>query len=288
MVKFRRYPRGYFFRKINPLYGKVGRSYRPPKKYKPRREGKPLPFQYVLLLSFVFFLITTSVGLWIVNKGIRPTLEVYAKSYSINLATSLMERAVNEELGAGLSLDEIITVVPTGVGNGTLTAFDTQKILEVSNSITRTILNNINQIEDGYTSTRIVTESGEVVEVKPASDKGIHFRVPFGRITDNVLLANLGPDIAIEFQAIGDVKTDYEAVVKNNSINSSWYEIWLHIEVGVQMLVPFNSEVQYIPKSILLASGEVKGEVPQFYSNGQLYPSIVLPQDQKGNSGGGE
>ena len=77
------------------------------------------------------------------------------------------------------------------------------------------------------------------------------------------------------------MKTDYEGVVKNNSINSSWYEIWLHIEVGVQMLVPFNSEVQYIPKSILLASGEVKGEVPQFYSNGQLYPSIVVPQDEK-------
>src|SRR5690606_41922587 len=109
-----------------------------------------------------------------------------------------------------------------------------------------------------------------------------------GRITYNVILANRGQDISIEFQAIGDVKTDYEAVVKNNPINSSWYEIWLHIVVGVQMLVPFNSEVQYIPKSILLASGDEKGEVPQFYSNGQLYPSIVLPQDQKGNSGGGE
>jgi sporulation protein YunB len=279
MVKFRRYPKGYFFKKLNPMFGKSNISYKP-KKYN-RNEGKPLPFKYVLLLSFVFFLISSSIGLWVVNKGIRPTLEAYAKSYSINLATSLMERAVNEELGAGLSLDEIITVVPTGVGNGTLTAFDTQKILEVSNSITSNILNNINRVEDGHTSTKIVSEDGEVVEIQPSSEKGIHFRVPFGRITDNVILANLGPDISIEFQAIGDVKTDYEAVVKNNSINSSWYEIWLHIEVGVQMLVPFNSEVQYIPKSILLASGEVKGEVPQFYSNGQLYPSIVVPQDEK-------
>jgi p-aminobenzoyl-glutamate transporter AbgT len=47
------------------------------------------------------FLSTSSVGLWVVNKGIRPTLEAYAKSYSINLATSLMERAVNEEVGCG-------------------------------------------------------------------------------------------------------------------------------------------------------------------------------------------
>ena len=32
--------------------------------------------------------------------------------------------------------------------------------------------------------------------------------VPFGRVTDNALLGNIGPDIPIHFTSIGHVNTD--------------------------------------------------------------------------------
>ena len=41
--------------------------------------------------------------------------------------------------------------------------------------------------------------------IKQREPNGVAYSVPLGRVTDNTLLSNLGPDIPIEFSAIGDV-----------------------------------------------------------------------------------
>jgi sporulation protein YunB len=284
MVKFRRYPRGFLISKFKKVLGKPNVSKPSSQQFKPKNyREKRLPFRYVLLLSFVFFVLSTSIGLWVVNKGLRPTLESYAESQSVNLATYVINKAVKDEIGAGLNLNEIIKVVPTGAGNGTYTAIDTEIILDVTNRITSNILNNINSMEEGESISTAIATNGEVTAVHPAEGHGIHFEVPFGRITDNILLAHLGPNIPVEFQAIGHIEYDYETITKNHQINSTWYEIRLNIEVGIQMLVPFSSDMIIIPQSILLASGEVKGEVPQFYSNGTggVMPYIQAPKEEE-------
>lgn len=273
MVKFRRYPRrSLFFRTFKPY-----KVYKPYKPIKP----KPLPFRYVVLLSFVFFLLSTSLGLWIVNSALKPTLMAYAESQSINLATYIINKSIRQEIDNGLDLNDIIKVDP--YGNSTLTSFNMGKIEDTANRITNQILKNINSMEhmDGF-SPALATD-GEIKEVEPSAAGGIQFKVPFGRITDHILLANLGPDIPVEFKAIGDIESNIETTTKEHQINSTWFEIRLHIKVGIQMLVPFTSEMKMIERNVLLASGEMKGDVPQFYNSGggQLTPSIVLPEEKE-------
>ena len=157
------------------------------------------------------------------------------------------------------------------------------KIEDTANRITNQILKNINSMEhmDGFSPA--VATDGEIKEVEPSAAGGIQFKVPFGRITDHILLANLGPDIPVEFKAIGDIESNIETTTKEHQINSTWFEIRLHIKVGIQMLVPFTSEMKMIERNVLLASGEMKGDVPQFYNSGggQLTPSIVLPEEKE-------
>src|SRR5690606_30179806 len=90
----------------------------------------PLPFRYVLLISFVFFIFSTSIGIWIINAAIRPPLMAYAESQSINLATYVMNKAIREEIGNGLGLDDVIKVISYNE-NHTLTTFDTAKIIDL-------------------------------------------------------------------------------------------------------------------------------------------------------------
>ena len=59
------------------------------------RKG-PLPFRYVLLLTFLFFMLSTGVGLWLINREIEPTLMKYAEAQTKEIAT-----LVNSELNAG-------------------------------------------------------------------------------------------------------------------------------------------------------------------------------------------
>ncbi|WP_062354605.1 sporulation protein YunB [Bacillus kwashiorkori] len=250
------------------------------------RTGKPLPFRYVLLLSIVFFILSSTIGLAIVNIAIKPPLTAYAESQSVNLATYVINKAIEEEVGNGLSLDEMIKIIP--VEGNTVTVFDTDKILRVSKDITNNILKNINAVEEGHVySTTIITD-GDINEVHAKHGEGIHFKVPFGRITDNVLLGSLGPDIPVKFHAIGDVEYDIKTVREHHDINSTWYEIRLHMKVGIQIVVPFLTELKVVEQNILLAAGEIKGKVPQFYSsNGGLAPSIqIQPEDVEEKDGG--
>ncbi len=275
MVKFRRYPRRHFYYRF-----RIPRPSRPLKTY----PGTPLPFRYVLLLSLVFFLFSTSLGLWIVNRAIKPTLIAYAESQSVNLATHMMNQAIKEEIGEGLNLSEIIKVVP--YGNSTLTTFDTDKITTVANNIADRVLKNINEMERGEVFSPAAATGGEIEEVTPKPGEGIEFQIPLGKITNNVLLANFGPDIPIRFKAIGHIEYDIKTITKEHQINSTWYEVRLHMKVGIQMLVPFTSEIITVPRNVLLASGEIKGDVPQFYGNhGQLTPSVIIPDKEKKDSG---
>ena len=240
---------------------------------------KPLPFRYVLLISFAFFILSTTLGLWIVNIAIKPPLMAFAESQSINLATYVMNKAIREEIGNGLGLEDVIKVISYN-NNHTLTTFDTAKIIDLSTRITDNVLKNINAVEEGKTFSTGLATNGEI-EIVESHGEGIQFKIPFGRITDNILLANLGPDIPVQFKAIGEIKWDIRTEKQSQQINSNWFEIWLDMEVGIQMIEPFISEIKIIPLNVLLAAGEIKGEVPQFYSEGgHLTPSIVLPSEK--------
>lgn len=258
---FRRYRRP-GFRKVTP--------------FKP----KPLPFRYVLLLSFVFFILSSTIGLWLVNQGIKPTLKAYAESQSINLATSHMNSAINEQIGNGLSLNDLTATIPSG--DNTVLIFDTQKILTAGNQISDSIIKSINYMEEGKVLKPTIITDGEIEKVEYEPGQGIHFDVPFGRITDNALLGSLGPNIPVRFQAIGDVEINYDTVYKPGQINNAWFEIWLHIKVGIQIIIPFSTETIVVPRDVLLAAGEIRGEVPQFYGGGgNLMPSIEIPTDSE-------
>ena len=68
-------------------------------KFRSRRLLKrgPLPLRYVLLLTFVFFIFSTTAGLWIINEELKPTLMSIAKSESVSLATLVINDAIDQQ-----------------------------------------------------------------------------------------------------------------------------------------------------------------------------------------------
>jgi sporulation protein YunB len=209
--------------------------------------------------------------LWVIHRGIKPVLVAYAESQSVNIATSIINRAVKEEIGEGLGLNDITLV--TQQGNSTLYDFNFQKINEVSNRITNRILNTINSAENEWANW---LPEGEGWEFQP--NEGIIFKVPVGRITDNAILGSLGPEIPVQFQTVGDIDYDIDIRWEEQAINSTWYEITLRLKIGIRVIVPFMTKMTVIERGIPLASGTIRGEVPQFYSGDRgLQPSFTVP-----------
>ncbi|MDQ0155298.1 sporulation protein YunB [Robertmurraya andreesenii] len=237
----------------------------------PRRG--PLPFRYVFLLTLVFFVISTTIGLWIINKGLKPTLMDYAESQTVQIASLVINRAILET-----KVDDINHVI-TKDTETSLTNFDTEKIYKKLGETTQLILHNIKMAEDGDLEELQSMADVEIDVEETKEEKGIVYYVPLGQATKNALLGNLGPKIPVRFNAIGHMESDIETEFEEVGINNIYIKVLIKLKVSVQIIIPFATKVAKLEQKIPIALGILEGEVPQFYNSGGEggAPSIELP-----------
>ncbi|MBS4178546.1 sporulation protein YunB [Lederbergia citrea] len=239
----------------------------------------PLPFRYVLLLSFVFFIFSTAAGLWIVNKGIKPTLIDYAESQTKKIAPLVINKAIKEVLPNVKDIREVTEIVPNGVG-GTSVQFKTDIINETASELSRAIQQNLKKAESGNLQALEAETDVEIDYEKSNLGEGIVYSFPLGQATHNALLGNLGPRIPIRFTAIGSVQTNAKPKVEQYPINNVFITVEIQIEVTVQIIIPFGTKQAVVQQDVPIALGYYPGNVPQFYNgNGKTSPSIQLPSN---------
>lgn len=211
------------------------------------------------------------------DKELEPVLMTYAKSESVNLATLVINDAVEQQLKEK-SDDNLFSSIPNTdeVNNIQL---DAEGILRRQTEIERRILENLKKAEEGEL---MILHSQENIDLH-SNDKnadGIHFTVPLGRVTDNALLANLGPDVPVEFSIIGDVQSDIHTKVVEFGINGGVIEVSMEVEIQVEVIMPFSADSTVVTRNIPIGMGVFRGDVPQFYNgNGKTTPSIQLPKN---------
>ncbi|AIE61220.1 sporulation protein YunB [Bacillus methanolicus] len=238
------------------------------------RKG-PLPFRYVFLLTFVFFMFSTAAGLWIINDGIKPTLRSYAETQTRRIATLVINKAINKEIAKGMGNNPVI--VPNQ-GSDSQIILNNEMINRIAGETVYMIERNLKQAEKGYledlqTLTDLEIETGE------KKQEGIVYYVPLGQATNNALLGNLGPKIPIRFQAIGNVGYDIKTKFEEFGINNTAIKVVLHLVVDVQIILPFSTNVTTITQDIPIVTVYEKGDVPNFYNGGRnsTSPSIQMP-----------
>jgi sporulation protein YunB len=239
------------------------------------RKRGPLPFRYVMLLSFVFFLMSTSLGIWIVNRGLEPSLMRYAESKTKQIASQVITKAINKKT---VDVGDVIRVEPGQNGAQPSASLNTEVINQKLSEITNEIQKNLNAAEKGdLASLQQLTDVD--IEVGPSDQDGIVWNVPLGQATNMALLGNLGPKIPVRFHAIGEVRPDVKINPRPMGINNTWIDVAIHLEVSVQIITPFATEITTLPQKIFVGGRLIEGKVPQFYNGGGggTLPSIELP-----------
>ncbi|MEH7334181.1 sporulation protein YunB [Neobacillus drentensis] len=238
----------------------------------------PLPFRYVMLLSFVFFLFSTAFGIWIINKGIEPTLISYAESQSKKIASQVITKAINKKT---VQIGDVIAVEPGTDGAPPSATLKTEVVNQKLSEITSQIQKNLNAAEKGDLSSLQQLTDVEI-ELENSNSDGIVWNVPLGRATNMALFGNLGPKIPVKFQAIGDVRPDVKITPKPLGINNTWIDVAIHLEVSVQIITPFSTKITKLDQKIPVGGRLIQGDVPQFYNNGSnALPSIELPKTEE-------
>nr|WP_281419561.1 sporulation protein YunB [Bacillus alkalicola] len=256
---------------------------------KPKKRKGPLPFRYVLLISFSIFSFFTVMGFVIVEEGIRPTLVDIARTETQRIGTLAINDAISKKILEESGMEEIIEYQYDNNGNVTSVDINAAIYGRVLRETVRRVQDYLNAIEHGRI--RDITLPTDVdVEREGATftEDGIIHMIPLGQATNNALLAHLGPRIPVRLSAIGDVQADFRDELITTGINNTWISIYIDLEVDVRIVIPFSTETEKVTTSIPVAMAWIPGEVPEFFSSGGdgMNPAIIpqqpqLPEDEE-------
>jgi len=238
---------------------------------------RPLPFRYVFLLTFVFFIFSTAGGLWIINKGIEPTLISVAETETKRIATLVINNAINKQINDEVDVNKLIVVEKDENGKVSTVDFNAQMVNSVQAQITQKVQRNLREAEKGNIDVLDIPEISVEKEGEP-EDEGIIYYIPLGQATNNALLGNLGPRVPVRFYVIGNVVSDVKKSILEYGINNALIEISVHVKVSVQVVIPFATSTTTVENTIPIAYKALQGDVPDFYNgNGDSNPSIDIP-----------
>ncbi|MYL61737.1 sporulation protein YunB [Bacillus hwajinpoensis] len=234
------------------------------------RKG-PLPFRYVFVISFLLFIFMTVQGLWIVEKGIKPTLIEIARTETNRIATIAINEAINQKMAEEVDnyQDSLIKEVTDNEGKLVRVQINQRAVTQVLAQSTEKVQRFLKSVEDG-TLDYWAEQNGVELEVddQTSLDNGIIHYIPIGQAFDNTLLANMGPKVPVRFTAIGEVKSDYKSTIEPVGINNISVDIRVHIEVKVKIVIPFATDSDVVTTDIPVLLTIIPGEVPNFYNNG--------------------
>lgn len=245
---------------------------------KPVRRG-PLPLRYVWLITLAFFIFSTVIGFWIVNRGVEPILMRYAESQTRNIAALVINNAINKTTKNISGSSDVIQMVPSGNGKMGNAKLNTKLINEVLAETTAEIQKNLRTVEQGDLLSLEQSTNVKVENNTSDTADGLVWYVPLGVATNIALFGNLGPKIPVRFSAIGDITPDVKVNSKPMGINNTWIDVSVQIEVDVQILTPFATKITKLKQTIPVGGSLIQGDVPQFFNGGgSTLPSIQLPK----------
>jgi sporulation protein YunB len=243
------------------------------------RQAGPLPFRYVFLLTTVFFILSTAISIWIINKGIEPTLIDIAEKETKRIANLIIDSSVDQQiLNGDIDVNNLIKVEKDEYGKISSIDFDAavvQHVLAKTNDSVQTSLKaamegNLDELEF----------YDKDIKPKEPKEKGIIYYIPLGQATNNTLLGNLGPRIPVRFYIMGNVESDVKETIQPFGINNALVKVYIQIEVNVQVVIPFATKTATVSNNIPIAMQVISGEVPKFYNNGgNVDPSIEMPSE---------
>lgn len=231
----------------------------------------------ILILLIIMCII---LFLYYVNKKILPTLMKYAKVDTEKMAITIMSNSINDDVLNTLNSKNIFNITKNNEGEVSSVDFNPVIVNKVLLLTSSAVSNNLKNIEKGNIKdlTFLNTDEYNLKNLK----NGVISEIPMGIITNNALLSNLGPKIPVKINLIGNVISSVKAKVKNYGINSAIVEVYAHIEVTEEVVIPFSTKQIKVENDIPIAIKIIQGKVPNYYNNNALEKnssSLSIPID---------
>ncbi len=217
--------------------------------------------------------------LYFINSQIMPTYLQYAEVQTEKVASYVVSKAINSRTSSVLDVNDIIVDLPPGTSEMVTTKFNTDIINQVRAETQALVKQYLQEAENGDLSNLPTLENVQYDVGRMEAGDGIVFFVPLGQVLNLPILGNLGPTVPIRFHIIGNVHSDVTSTIREFGINNAYVEVSIHLQVNVQVIIPFASKSATVEQDIPVAIGLIRGSVPNIYTSGEnaAQPSIEVP-----------
>lgn len=246
-----------------------------------RRKLSAPPPKKILLITMILFTLFVTMSIWTIGKGIKPVLMEIAEAKLNEFATRGINSAVR--FAEDYNFEDVVIITYDNEGHPATYNWDPAVISEINRVATDRVEEffiNVNR-GDPLTFENPLEEPHDYsdgAEDRAKQDPTL-VEIPLGQITKNPVLANLGPKIPINFEIVGNVKTNVVRKKEAFGINGAWMSLYIDVQANVQIVIPFTTEVAPVSTEIYIDSGVIMGDVPQFYGGDGDNPSIAIPKD---------
>lgn len=249
-----------------------------------RRRQFYMTRKHVFYLALILFFATVLTMLIIIDRKIRPVLMDIAELKTIEFATRTINSAVKST--ENITFDDLIDVQFDQNGNVATLGWNSEAVNRALRSATERAeyflygMNKGEQLDLDDPNMKPI-EFGDTVGDLAAKDPTV-VEIPIGQATGNTILANLGPKIPVHFEIVGSLRSDVVHEVKEFGVNAALVEIYIPVDVSIQIVIPFLTQTAEVSTRVFIDSRVIMGDVPEFYNagSGDEGPSISVPKQK--------
>lgn len=237
------------------------------------------------MTSFILVCVLLILSIWIIDKGIKPTLMNVAEQKTTEFATRAINSAVR--FAEEYTFEDIANMTADDTGSVSIVGWDSTIVNKINRAAT-------DRVEEFFHS----MNRGEMPEYQdPLNEPEVYdetvddlaerdptvIEIPIGQATGNSVLANLGPAIPVNLELVGSVQTNIVEEREEWGINNVIITLYVEVEADVQIIIPFSTQVKNVKTRIMIDKHLVMGDVPEFYGGGSGGPSISVPKEDFGS-----
>ncbi len=201
----------------------------------------------ILKIIFIFFIIILLISLFLFNV-LQQRLVPIIENLSTTHGKSIINNSINLTISKIVENNKIIqsdfyTLNTDDNNNVTSIEINTLLINSICGALSENVLNSLEN------------ESNKTLVI------------PFSSMVNAPLINNLGPNIPINMVPIGNVDTNYETSFSEAGINQTTFEMWINLDITMQVVNPINTIKIHITRKIPIVTTIINGNVPSYFGN---------------------
>lgn len=178
---------------------------------------------------------------------LRPVAVAAARTQVQNTVTTVLEQEMSGLLAdCEVSYDDLITVQRDGDGRITALQSNMASMNQLRSSLIRAALEHLRKVH--------------VDDIK----------IPAGSLSNFVFFWGQGPGIRVRSMSVGAIKAEFESRFSDAGVNQTHHQVWLHISVPMNVLLPNGPLEVPVDTRFCLAETVIVGQIP----NTCLTPSL--------------